>query len=75
MAAPESSPVASRGQGSIALRLALAFVVVAVLAVVIVAGLVCYLTTLGLLGLAPEERRLVAGARARLGAWSAKRRG
>ncbi len=42
---------------------------------VIVAGLACYLTTLGLLGLAPEERRLVAGARARLGAWSAKRRG
>jgi peptidoglycan biosynthesis protein MviN/MurJ (putative lipid II flippase) len=33
--------------------------------VVIVAGLVCYLTTLGLLGLAPEEQQLVAGARAR----------
>jgi O-antigen/teichoic acid export membrane protein len=33
---------------------------------VIVAGLVCYLTILGLLGLAPEEQQLFAGARARL---------
>jgi O-antigen/teichoic acid export membrane protein len=40
---------------------------------VIVGGFVCYLTTLGVLGLAPEERRLVAGARARLGAAWAKR--
>jgi len=30
---------------------------------------------LGLLGLAPEEQRLVAGARARLRTWSAKRGG
>jgi hypothetical protein len=43
--------------------------------VVIVAGLVCYLTTLGLLGLAPEERRLFARARARLRTGSAKRAG
>ena len=42
---------------------------------VILAGLCCYLTTLGLLGLAPEERRLVASARARLRTWSAKRSG
>ena len=41
--------------------------------VVIVAGLVCYVTTLGLLGLAPEEQRLVASARARLRSGSAKR--
>ncbi|HEY7373583.1 MAG TPA: oligosaccharide flippase family protein [Polyangia bacterium] len=41
---------------------------------VIVAGLVCYLTTLGLLGLAPEERRLVAGLGGRLRGGSAKRR-
>ncbi|HSY38230.1 MAG TPA: polysaccharide biosynthesis C-terminal domain-containing protein, partial [Polyangia bacterium] len=42
---------------------------------VIVAGLLCYVATLGLLGLAPEEQRLVAGARARLRTWSAKRGG
>ena len=42
---------------------------------VIVAGLVCYVTTLGLLGLAPEEQRLVASARARLRSGSAKRGG
>ena len=42
---------------------------------VILAGLGCYVTTLGLLGLAPEEQRLVAGARARLRIWSAKRSG
>jgi O-antigen/teichoic acid export membrane protein len=40
---------------------------------VIVAGLFCYLTTLGLLGLSPEERRLVAGATARLRTWRANR--
>ena len=42
---------------------------------VIVAGLVCYLTPLGLSGLAPEERRLVAGLGVRLRTWSAKRGG
>ena len=40
---------------------------------VIVAGLGCYLTTLVLLGLSPEEQRLAAGATARLRTWRAKR--
>ncbi len=40
---------------------------------VVVAGLVSYVTVLGLLGLAPEEARLVAGARAKLGASRVKK--
>jgi O-antigen/teichoic acid export membrane protein len=43
--------------------------------VVIVVGLASYLTTLGLLGLAPEERRLVASAGARLRRGGARRGG
>jgi len=39
---------------------------------VVVAGLVAYVTVLGGLGLAPEEARLVAGARAKLRAARAK---
>jgi O-antigen/teichoic acid export membrane protein len=42
---------------------------------VIVAGLVGYLTILLLLGLAPEERRLVAGLPVRFRAWRASRKG
>jgi O-antigen/teichoic acid export membrane protein len=40
---------------------------------VIVSGLVCYVTALGLLGLAPEEQQLVTGARARLRSRKTKR--